>query len=159
MVILGLLMVLLAAGATTAALVENTKPTSMEILGVTMSNLSVGGIFLAGVVTALVFALGLFLMMGGAARARRRRQKNKTVVKDSRREAAELAAEKDRLQRELEQERTRRSSTGTTVVERGPVGTRTVGDPDDDATGSSAVDGGRGPEDTGGGSSRGLFRR
>lgn len=159
MVILGLLLVLLAAAGTTAAVVENTKPTSMVILGLTVSNLSVGGIFMAGVISALVFALGLFMMMGGAARARRRRQQNKTVVKDSRREAAGLAAEKERLERELEQERTGRGRTETTVVERGPMSTRTTGGPGSDIGGSASVDE---PDPTGddtGGGSRGLFRR
>lgn len=159
MVVLGLLLVLLAGGATTAALVENTKPTSMDILGVTISNLSIGGIFLAGVVTALIFALGLFLMLGGAARARRRRQKNKSVVKDSRREAASLAAEKERLERELEQERTQRAETQTTVVERGPARTRSFQSPGADTTGSAAVDETETPGDDTGGGSRGLFRR
>lgn len=136
MAVLGLLL-MLAAGALTAGVVlSNTNRISAEAFGVTLSNVSVGGLFVAGVVTALVFALGLWMLLQGMRRARRRRLERREIVRDTRDQTASLAAERDRLEKELEAERARRAGTapvGTerTVVERAPVGSDTaVGPPD-----------------------------
>lgn len=135
MAVLGLLL-MLAAGALTAGVVlNNTNKVSADAFGVTLSNVSVGGIFVAGAVTALVFALGLWMLLQGMRRARRRRLERREIVRDTRDQTASLAAEKERLERELETERARRATTPVvterTVVEREPVvGDTTVGPTD-----------------------------
>lgn len=126
MALLGLLL-MLAAGALTAGVVlSNTDRTSAEVFGVTLSNLSLGGLFLAGAATALVFALGLWALLRGLARSRRRNLERRQVVRDTRDQQASLAAEKARLERELHDERSRRGDSGQvnaerTVVEREPA--------------------------------------
>lgn len=135
MAVLGLLL-MLAAGALTAGVVlSNTDKISAEAFGVTLSNVSIGGMFIAGALTALAFALGLWLVLRGMRRARRRRVERREIVRDTRDQTASLAAEKARLEQELAQERSRRASaapvaTERTVVEREPIAGQTdVGRP------------------------------
>lgn len=126
MALLGLLL-MLAAGALTAGVVlSNTDRTSAEVFGLTLSNLSLGGLFLAGAATALVFALGLWALLRGLARSRRRNLERRKVVRDTREQQSSLAAEKARLERELHEERSRRGGSGQvsterTMVEQEPV--------------------------------------
>ncbi|MCA1712857.1 MAG: hypothetical protein LC789_14960 [Actinobacteria bacterium] len=110
MVVLGLLL-LLASGVFTAGIVlSNTDATSASAFGVSLSNVSVGGLFLAGALAGLVFGLGLAIMLAGAARKRARRKGMKSQVKAVRSERESLAEENARLQAELEQNR---SGSGT----------------------------------------------
>lgn len=117
MALLGLLL-MLAAGALTAGVVlSNTDETSAEAFGVTLSNISLGGFFLAGAATALAFALGLWMLLRGLARSRRRSQQRRQTVRETQDQQASLAAEKARLERELEEERSRRAASGPVVTE------------------------------------------
>jgi uncharacterized protein HemX len=105
MVVLGLIL-LLASGALTAGIVlSNTNETAAEAFGVSLSNVSVGGLFLVGALTGLVFGLGLAILAAGAARKRARRRALTSQVKAVRNERETLAEENARLQNQLEQER------------------------------------------------------
>ncbi len=115
MVVLGLLLLLAAAAVTLVALTSNAKVELVEVFGQDLLEMSSAALFLAGAATAVVAALGLFLIFGGAARARRRRVQRKTQMKNSKQEAAALQAEKDRLQAELANERARRTEVSTTA--------------------------------------------
>lgn len=125
MAALGLLLMLAAGALTAGVLVSNTNKISPEAFGVTLADISVGGLFLTGAVTALVFALGLWLLMRGLRRSRRRSVERRQIVRDTQEQQASLAAEKARLEQELAQERSRRSTSQVTsertVVERQPV--------------------------------------
>lgn len=137
MAVLGLLLMLAAGALTAGILVSNTDKISPEAFGVSLANVSVGGLFVAGVVTALVFALGLWLLMRGLRRSRRRNVERRQIVRDTQEQQASLSAEKARLEKELEQERSRRATTPVTtertVVEREPIAGQA------DAGGSEAV--------------------
>ncbi|MET0740483.1 MAG: hypothetical protein ABWZ26_02900 [Candidatus Nanopelagicales bacterium] len=92
MTVLGLLLVLAAAGLTIWLVWENTQDASLTLGSASLDEISVGGVFLAGVATALLFALGWWLLMNGARRARVRRAE----VKRLRRERDEAHTELDR---------------------------------------------------------------
>jgi len=105
MVVLGLLMIIIAVLFGADVVFENTASATGKMFHQSVSNLSLGGIFLAGAVTALVLALGLWLVFGGAARKRRKRAARKTTLKETQAERETLAEENARLARQLEQER------------------------------------------------------
>ena len=103
MVVLGLLMLVLAVLVTLGIALFNNGPTEFEAFGITLTNVSVGGLFLAGVVTGAVGALGLSLLLAGLARKRAKRVKVKREVSSARSEASALAEENARLHDQLEQ--------------------------------------------------------
>lgn len=126
MAVLGLLLLLLTGALTAVVVLNNTGLTAPHAFGQTVNNISLGQLFLAGAVTGLLFALGLYLLFRGLGRARRRRVERRRVVRDSEQQQASLAAEKARLERELAQERGRHTDTAPaiterTIVEREPV--------------------------------------
>lgn len=125
MAVLGLLLMLAAGVLTAGVLSSNTNKISAEAFGFSLPDVSVGGLFVAGAVTALVFALGLWLLMRGLRRARRRNVERRQIVRDTQKQQASLAAEKSRLEQELAQERSRRATaqetSERTVVEQEPV--------------------------------------
>ena len=108
MAILGLLLVALTGAFAAVVALDNTDAVSASALGYSLEGLSVGGLFLVGALTGLVFGLGLSMMMAGAARQRARRRGLKTQAKEIRNERETLAEENARLQEELERERTTR---------------------------------------------------
>lgn len=105
MVVLGLLLAAIAAVVGVDIVLENTSRVSGTIFQQTVTGLSLGGVFLAGAIAALVFALGLWLLFGGAARARRRRQERRAALREAAQQKDSLAAENERLARALEEER------------------------------------------------------
>lgn len=111
MAVLGLILIVFTGVLTAAVFLGNTDTTSAQALGQTLSGISLGGLFLAGAVTGLLFAFGLYLLLQGARRSRRRKLAHRQVVQETRQEQASLAAEKERLERELEQERQGRASS------------------------------------------------
>lgn len=104
MPILGLLLLLSAAGLAVHMVMENTSSISVDAVGETFS-LTSGWLFVAGVATGVIAMLGVSLIVAGMARARRRRG----ALVDSRSSAQDLQAERDRLAEELERERAGRS--------------------------------------------------
>ncbi len=125
MAVLGLLLLLLTGALTIAVLLRNTDPTTPHAFGQTVQNVSLGELFLAGAVTGLLFALGLYLLFRGLGRARRRKVERRRIMRETEQQQASLAAEKARLENELAQERSRRATsapvTTERVVEREPV--------------------------------------
>ena len=105
MAILGLLLLLAAAGLAVDIVVQNTPSISVEAVGATFS-MSPGWLFVAGVATGVIGLLGLSLLVAGGTRARRRR----AVLAESRTNLQDLQAERDRLAVELERQRSGRTS-------------------------------------------------
>lgn len=105
MVVLGLLLIVAAVIFGTDVVLENTQHSGGTIFNQTIDNLSLGGIFLAGAVTALVLALGLWMMLSGAARKRRKRVERKSTLRETQTQKETLTEENARLARQLEQER------------------------------------------------------
>jgi hypothetical protein len=106
MAILGLLLLLSAAGLAVDMVVENNVSSSVDALGETFS-LTPGWLFVAGVATGVIAMLGVSMLVAGMARARRRR----SALVDTRSSVQDLQAERDRLAVELERERAARTAT------------------------------------------------
>ena len=105
MVALGLVLLVLCVVLGAGIALSNTDPASAEAFGVSLSNVSIGGLFLVGVVVGAVAMLGLGLMLVGAARKRAKKVALKREVQSVRGEQESLAEENARLQHELEQQR------------------------------------------------------
>lgn len=98
---LGLVLLVLAGVATLGVVLSNTNQTHAEAFGISLANVSVGGLFVAGAIAGLIFGLGLALMLAGAARKRRRHVETKRTVKGVRSEKEQLAAENEDLRSQL----------------------------------------------------------
>jgi hypothetical protein len=108
MAVLGLLLLLSAAGLSLDVVFQNTSSISVDALGQTFV-LSSGGLFVAGVITSAVGLVGVTLLLGGMARARRRR----LALAESGSTSQDVQADRDRLVTELDHERAGRTSTTT----------------------------------------------
>jgi len=105
MVALGLILLVLTGLLTAGVVLSNTDPVAASAFGVSLSNVSVGGLFLAGAVTGLLFGLALAMMLAASSRKRARRRGLKQQVQSVHSERESLAEENARLQSELEQQR------------------------------------------------------
>jgi uncharacterized integral membrane protein len=101
MVVLGLLLLLASGVLTVGVVTQNTDTVSVAAFGQTASNLTLGGLFLAGVVTGAIAILGLTMILAGASRRRARRVGLKREMRDVRDERETLAEENARLRDEL----------------------------------------------------------
>lgn len=102
MVLLGLLLVLIAAAAVIEVSVNDTANTMpITVLDRTF-NLSPFEFFIAGVVTAAVFVVGLMLITGGLRRGAVKRRKVREARLAERDRVSRLEAEKRELERRLQ---------------------------------------------------------
>ena len=106
MVVLGLVLLVLCVVLGAGIVLSNTDPSSAEAFGVSLSNVSIGGLFLLGTAVGALAMLGLGLMLVGGARKRARKLRLKREVREVRTEQETLAEENARLQAQLEAERT-----------------------------------------------------
>jgi len=88
---------------------------SVSLFSQTIDNVHRGTLYLAGIVTAAVFLLGLRLITAGIARSRRRRLERKRAANETRGTTQELKAENERLAKKLEEERKARESAQTSA--------------------------------------------
>lgn len=79
MLALGIILVLIAAGAAIAAVFGGAGQPATFDLGVVEVQTNTLGSFLLGAVTVVILVIGLALIRAGAARARRRRQERKEL--------------------------------------------------------------------------------
>ena len=107
MIALGIVLAVVSGVFALGVVLSNTSATQAEAFGVSLSNVTLGGLFLAGVVTGAALLIGLTLMLAGAIRKRHRRQAIKSQVKSVQGERAGLADENVRLHEELEEQRRR----------------------------------------------------
>lgn len=98
---LGLVLVVLSGVATLGVALSNTSHVDANAFGISLSNVSAGGLFVAGAIAGLIFGLGLGLMIAGSARNRRRRIQTKRTVRGVRTEKQQLEAENEQLRGEL----------------------------------------------------------
>ena len=106
MAVLGLLLLALCGTLAAGVYLSNTEAVhTAEAFGVSLDNVSIGGIFLVGALTGLVAMLGLSMLLGGMARGRRKRAERKRLMKERAGTAEELARENERLAAELEERR------------------------------------------------------
>lgn len=98
---LGLLLLVVSGAVALGVVLDNTEPTSVTAFGLTVSNINLGGLFLAGAAVGLAFMLGLALMIAGASRRRTRRVATKRTVRDVQTEKEQLAEENAALKARL----------------------------------------------------------
>ena len=83
MAVLGLIL-LAAAGVLTAAVVtSNTDSLAVSLWGVSVSNVTLGVVFVAGMITTVLAVIGLGLLMGGVRRNRRLRKERRTLRREN----------------------------------------------------------------------------
>lgn len=104
MVALGLFLLLIAGAVTAGMVIQNTDASTVTLLGQAVTG-TLGGLFVAGVITGVAALLGITLMLAGARRRRARRIGLKRQVRDARGEKESLEEENLRLKRELESTR------------------------------------------------------
>lgn len=83
MAVLGLIL-LAAAGVLTAAVVtSNTDSLAVDMWGVSVSNVTLGVVFVAGMITTVVAVVGLGLLMGGLRRNSRLRKERRSLRREN----------------------------------------------------------------------------
>jgi type II secretory pathway pseudopilin PulG len=81
--VLGLIL-LAAAGVLTAAVVtSNTDSRSVDLWGVSVTNVTLGVVFVAGMITTVLAVVGLGLLMGGMRRNSRLRKERRTLRREN----------------------------------------------------------------------------
>ena len=127
MLVLGVILLVLCGGALLAAVFGGSTETATFDLGPVHAQTTTFSVFLAGVFTVVLFAIGLQLVRAGVRRARQRRSEKK-----------ELARLTEKLQAH-EAGTTDAGETDTTAASRttGPASGGTTGDAE--ATGSGAA--------------------
>jgi uncharacterized membrane protein YcjF (UPF0283 family) len=81
--VLGLIL-LAAAGVLTAAVVtSNTDSLSVDLWGASVTNVTLGVVFVAGMITTVLAVVGLGLLMGGVRRGRRLRQERRSLRREN----------------------------------------------------------------------------
>ncbi len=106
MVLLGAILLVLCLLLVAGIFFSNTEPVTAEAFGLSLSDVSIGGLFLAGVVIGALAVVALGMLLGGAARKRRKQTALKREVRTARGEQETLAERNARLEAELERERT-----------------------------------------------------
>lgn len=117
MLVLGLILILIAAAITAGAVYDGGESVSLSFLGATISNITVAGVFLAGLATTVVFFLGLWMIMNALARARRKRHDRKETTRRQEQSVSEIAAEKARLAEENDRLNERLAQSRPPVVD------------------------------------------
>jgi len=132
MLALGLLFMIVAAAVTGSAIYDGGEDVQFEVFGTEIGT-TVGGVFVAGLATMLLFFVGVWMLMRSLARSRRKRierketkNRQKESVSKIEEERAQLRAENEALQERLARERNSAGSSDDTTVSKpsdGEVGT------------------------------------
>ena len=153
MLALGLLFMIVAAAVTAGAIYDGGESAEFEVFGQTVGT-TVGGVFVAGLATMLLFFVGVWLLMKSLARSRRKRierKETKTRQKESvskiEEERAQLRAENEALQERLAREHSTAASTEAARVDKPSDGT--TGTDGTAGTTGDATDGRRTPRPSG----------
>lgn len=148
MLALGLLFILGAAAVTAGAIYDGGEDATFELFGQTIGT-SIAGVFLAGVATALVFLIGVWMLMSAMTRSRKKRLERKETSNRQREsvskieeERAQLRAENEALQEKLARDRrpdsattTEATTTEATTTDGTATGSTTAARPDTVAEG------------------------
>jgi hypothetical protein len=111
-VIIGLLILVAAAGVAVAGVAANSGSThplgdSFVIFGQSVTGLSIGQVFLFGIILGVVAMLGLAMLFGTFNR-RLASRGSRRALKGSQRESATLRLDRERLTQQLDDERSER---------------------------------------------------
>ena len=105
MVVVGAILLVLCVVLGVGLSLAQGGPVTAETFGVTLTGISVGTLFLLGLVVGVVGVLALGMVLSGAARKRRKKSALKREVRSAHSEQETLAEQNARLQAELERER------------------------------------------------------
>ncbi len=100
MIVVGAVLLVVAALFTLASVFNGTD-VDYKVLNLSINHVSVGGLFLTGLVTGAVAMFALSLLLGGGARKRRKGAERKRAVQNARGQAETLEQENARLRDEL----------------------------------------------------------
>ena len=102
MLIIGLLLVVVSGAAAAVLIAYNSGGTAetVSVFGRDIADITLMQAFVAGIVVALVFLLGLWMVVGAGRRSREHR----TRYREARREARAAAKERDRLAERVRQD-------------------------------------------------------
>jgi type II secretory pathway pseudopilin PulG len=93
--VLGLIL-LAAAGVLTAAVVtSNTDSLAVSLWGMSVNNVTLGVVFVAGMITTVLAVVGLGLLMGGMRRTRRLRKERRTLQRENEQLAQQVESTPD----------------------------------------------------------------
>ena len=145
MLALGLLFMIVAAAVTAGAIYDGGEDAQFEVFGQTIGT-TVGGVFVAGIATLLLFFLGVYLLMKSLGRSRRKRHERKETktrqresVSKIEEERAKLRAENEALQERLARERCPDTAAGTSDSTAAAGSDETMVDHRPDTTGDGRV--------------------
>jgi uncharacterized membrane protein len=82
MIIVGVVLVAVAVVLTAAAITSNGQHVKFDLWGVLHSSVSVGTVFIAGMITTVVAVLGVLVLVGALRRNRRQRKERKQLAKE-----------------------------------------------------------------------------
>jgi uncharacterized protein YlxW (UPF0749 family) len=132
MAIIGLLFILGAGAITAGAMYDGRESATIEVFGLS-ADTTVGGVFVAGLATMLVFFLGVWMLSSSLRRSRRKRMERKETrlrqrdsVTQIEEERAQLRAENERLNEQLAT--SRGSNAAGTTAAGGATGAATADD-------------------------------
>jgi len=119
MILLGLLLLVAAVVIAVVGVLSNISSShlltrSFEILGYHITG-STGRLLLIGVILGAAGMLGLNLLLAGMGRGIKRRVSTRRQLKADHKEQQRLAAERDQLSRQLEDERREKLATGASL--------------------------------------------
>src|SRR5262249_31824766 len=92
MVVLGLLLLIGAGVFAAAVITSNSGTVGGDLWGLHVSNLSLGVVYIAGLVTALVVLLALVMLSAGMRRGRRLRQERRALAQENARLSRHVGA-------------------------------------------------------------------
>jgi hypothetical protein len=118
MILLGLLLMGACIAVAVDAVIQNSQIIHATAFNQPVSHLSLGGLFVAGAVLGILFALGVLMTTGGIGRAGRRRRERRAAARDSAAETEALRVHNERLERELEDQRATDSPYPTEASDR-----------------------------------------
>jgi uncharacterized protein YlxW (UPF0749 family) len=134
MLAIGLLLILVAAAVTVGFIYDGGHDGKFDVFGQHIT-LNTPGAFLTGVLTMLVFLVGIWMLISSMGRSRRKRAERKQTkarqresVSKIEEERAQLRAENERLQEKLARDTRPASTTGATS---GAAGTGAHAAPDE----------------------------
>src|SRR5690349_7800367 len=91
MVVLGLLLLIGAGVFAAAVITSNTGAVGGDLWGLHISNVSLGTVYVAGMLTSLVALVALVVLLAGMRRGRRLRQERRTLAKENARLSQSLS--------------------------------------------------------------------
>jgi FtsZ-interacting cell division protein ZipA len=122
MVFLGLVLLVGAGVFTAAVITSNTTAVGADLWGWHIDNLSLGGVFVAGMVAGVAALLGLVMLFGGMRRSARLSRERRQLAKENAR-LAHRQAEVDRNESDRVSDQEVLPVNRKTVVEPAPVPT------------------------------------